>query len=271
MSDLLSAYAKSVPAEGQWERKAKPVQTPPLRPSVETRRLEAEYPAYLDSGALSVPVVEMRGQEAEYSAYSDRTVPFTPPIEMRRQEAEYPRYPDRARPGRPSTPFSIPKLRTDIQRNGQKGKVRRRQVTAVLAGSVVLGLAGLGSVNLVHMLTAGPQTQTQAAPVAKVAKGIGQTTMPVNSAIQFMDKSVPEFRQRLLIHLPNGQFVAYKQGCTHTGVLVDYHPDTHLLVCPAHGAIFDPSKNGSVVTGPTSIPLPKVAIHIMGDGSIALA
>jgi Rieske Fe-S protein len=66
-------------------------------------------------------------------------------------------------------------------------------------------------------------------------------------------------------------FVAYEQRCTHTGVLVNYDPATHHLVCPAHGAVFDPAQQGKVLQGPAIQPLAQVAVHIQTDGTMTFA
>ncbi|GAC1462499.1 MAG: hypothetical protein PVS3B1_00260 [Ktedonobacteraceae bacterium] len=165
-----------------------------------------------------------------------------------------------------SVVFSIPKLNASKQPKRQKVSASRRQVTATLAGAAVLGITGIAGFNLVQMLTARMQPQT----TVPAANSIGQTGQAINSAVTFNDMRLPEHRQRLLIHLPNGSFVAYKQGCTHAGVLVNYDPQTHLLVCPAHGAIFDPAQHGKVIMGPATTPLPTVAIQIRSTGAIIL-
>jgi len=72
----------------------------------------------------------------------------------------------------------------------------------------------------------------------------------------------------ILIHLPNGSFVAYERACTHEGVRVDYNPDTRLLLCPAHGSSFDPSREGAVVQGSAQAPLKQVAIQVDANGTI---
>jgi serine/threonine protein kinase/nitrite reductase/ring-hydroxylating ferredoxin subunit len=146
--------------------------------------------------------------------------------------------------------------------------ISRRRTTALLAGGLAIGIAGIGSIGIAQLLNAGKAPQTAQ---NGVNGNIGQTGQALNSAVAFIDTKVPDHRQRLLIHLSNGKFVAYKQGCTHEGVLVNYDPKTKLLVCPAHGAIFDPAQGGKVVKGPATTPLPQVAIKISGSGAITLA
>ncbi len=72
----------------------------------------------------------------------------------------------------------------------------------------------------------------------------------------------------VLVHLPDGHFVAYDKACTHQGVSVVYDPKTNTLVCPLHHSVFDPTNNGAVVHGPAFVRLPQVPIHVNADGSI---
>jgi thiosulfate dehydrogenase [quinone] large subunit len=66
----------------------------------------------------------------------------------------------------------------------------------------------------------------------------------------------------ILVRLNDGNFVCYDATCTHAGCPVDYDPSSQLLVCPCHGAQFDPSKSAAVVQGPTNTPLTNVPIHV---------
>jgi Rieske Fe-S protein len=172
----------------------------------------------------------------------------------------------------------------------------RRQVLALVgAGGVVA--AGAVVVTNLHLFqhlgllqqSAGaktPDTQTASTPAVQqqatrpaatkpAANGkqpahtgsvVGSTTLLINSAQQFSNPA--DGKSSLLIHLPSGNFVAYKQACTHEGVSVNYDPNTHTLVCPAHGAIFDPAKSGAVLQGPATSPLPTVGIKVNGDGTV---
>ncbi|HLI05468.1 MAG TPA: TQO small subunit DoxD [Ktedonobacteraceae bacterium] len=95
------------------------------------------------------------------------------------------------------------------------------------------------------------------------------SAVPANSSVSF---TIPSNNDPgILVHLDNGQFVAYDATCTHAGCPVDYDPNQHLLVCPCHGAEFDPAKNGAVVQPPAQTPLTSVAIHIdSSTGEITL-
>jgi len=97
----------------------------------------------------------------------------------------------------------------------------------------------------------------------------GNTSLAVNSAMDIVDPV--DGKAALLIHLPNGSFVAYERACTHVGVEVNYDAATHTLVCPAHGSVFDPTKNAAVLQGPAMRPLKPVAIHVNADGTITAA
>ena len=108
-----------------------------------------------------------------------------------------------------------------------------------------------------------PQTGTATATASGASNA--QTIARVNavqnnSAVNFTLASNSD--PGILVRLNNGQFVAYDAVCTHAGCPVDYDPSSQLLVCPCHGATFDPSKSAAVVQGPAATPLTGVPIHI---------
>src|SRR5215203_2255508 len=78
------------------------------------------------------------------------------------------------------------------------------------------------------------------------------------SAYKFEDSGNPA----VLVHLENGDFVAYSAVCTHQGCKVAYQDGN--LACPCHGSTFDPANGASVVTGPATRPLPEIPVKVEG-------
>jgi serine/threonine protein kinase/nitrite reductase/ring-hydroxylating ferredoxin subunit len=255
MSDVLTAYAEQVETSEEVDM-------------TEVNRVEENLPrSFLITPrpvASPIPLFNLKAddQVSENEAWTERD--FV-------QKWSPPRLPSGASPAF-TTAIAPPRpLRLlGPLRSSPASKISRRRTTALLAGGLVAGIAGIGGIGLGQLLSAGGKS-TQTANHTLLPGSIGQTKQPPNTAIAFIDTSVPDHRQRLLIHLSAGNFIAYKQGCTHTGVLVNYDPKTQLLVCPAHGAIFDPAQGGKVIKGPATTPLPQVAIKVSGSGVITLA
>jgi thiosulfate dehydrogenase [quinone] large subunit len=125
--------------------------------------------------------------------------------------------------------------------------------------------------------TGGTTTQTTPSP----GTGTGTTgtsssnviaqvsAVPQNSAVTFTIPSNGD--PGVLVHLNNGKFVCFDATCTHAGCPVQFDPSSSYLICPCHGAEFDPANNASVVTGPTSTPLTSVPINVNNStGAITL-
>ena len=73
----------------------------------------------------------------------------------------------------------------------------------------------------------------------------------------------------VVVSLGSGKFAAFDAVCTHAGCTVGFDPQAVMLVCPCHGAEFDPRNNGQPVAGPTNVPLTALPISIQG-GEITL-
>jgi len=158
---------------------------------------------------------------------------------------------------------------------------RRRALTFIAAGggaaAAIAAVAIFGSRYLAGN-TSPSNTSTSVTNTSAVgttgpsSSGQGKTILartsdiPPNSAKTFplSGKSNPG----VLIHLPDGRFVAFDSTCTHAGCTVMYSTQDKLLECPCHGAIFNPAKNAAVVQGPAQTPLAPIAIKVNADGTI---
>ena len=70
--------------------------------------------------------------------------------------------------------------------------------------------------------------------------------------------------QAMLFRTEKGVF-AYSRTCTHQGCTVEYSSSDKKLVCPCHGATFDPFNGAKAIVGPANMPLPKVKVAIQGN------
>ena len=76
----------------------------------------------------------------------------------------------------------------------------------------------------------------------------------------------------VLVKLADGTVVAFDAVCTHEGCEVGYDRPSGLLLCPCHGATFDPARDAAVLAGPAPTPLASVPIVVDGTtGAITLA
>jgi serine/threonine protein kinase/nitrite reductase/ring-hydroxylating ferredoxin subunit len=133
--------------------------------------------------------------------------------------------------------------------------ISRRMVVALLVtgGVAIAGTAvAIASANAVS----NQQAQNNVANLAR------------NAVMNFVNPA--NNKAGVLVHLVNGNFVAYERACTHQGVYVKYDPTKQLLVCPAHGATFDPAHGGAVRQGPATKPLPAMTVHVEADGTIVI-
>ena len=99
-----------------------------------------------------------------------------------------------------------------------------------------------------------------AAVSAGPAKIIEDSALAVGKIHNFTSKSGSPavlFKSRTGVY-------AYSAVCTHEGCTVQYNSATKNLQCGCHGAVFDPGKDGTVVTGPTNKPLPKIKVAVEG-------
>ena len=73
------------------------------------------------------------------------------------------------------------------------------------------------------------------------------TAMPARSSVDFL---LANGDPGVVVKLADGKVVAFDATCTHEGCPVGYDTASGLLLCPCHGAAFDPSADAAVVDGP---------------------
>lgn len=198
-------------------------------------------------------------------------------------------------------------------------KSRRRLVTTLVAGGVILGGLGTGGVALAHLLQGSPGAQGSTKKAShRVVSGstrlprateparpsptalkpsptatsrpsptpsptarpsptptpghtgtvVGSTSQGSNTSKTFTNPA--DGNNSILIHLSNGNFVAFETACPHEGVTCYYDAGSQKMVCPRHNALFDPKNNAAVLQGPPKRPLTAVPIHVNGDGTITV-
>jgi thiosulfate dehydrogenase [quinone] large subunit len=106
--------------------------------------------------------------------------------------------------------------------------------------------------------------------IATLAQFSGRTsidfTIPPTS-----DAQIPGGDPGVLVKLANGKIVAFDAVCTHAGCTVAYDDQYGLLLCPCHGAAFDPNDAARAVAGPTNQPLQQLPIQVdQSSGAITL-
>ncbi|HET7420721.1 MAG TPA: TQO small subunit DoxD [Candidatus Dormibacteraeota bacterium] len=69
------------------------------------------------------------------------------------------------------------------------------------------------------------------------------------------------------VNTADGVF-AFDAICTHAGCQVNYDSSQRLLVCPCHGAVFDPNNGAAVLSGPAPTPLPPIRVQESSDGNV---
>jgi len=74
--------------------------------------------------------------------------------------------------------------------------------------------------------------------------------------------SLPAGDPGVIVKLADGSYVAYDATCTHEGCRVGWDKTDNVLLCPCHGAAFDPSDHGAVLGGPTNQPLLELPIDV---------
>jgi thiosulfate dehydrogenase (quinone) large subunit len=139
-------------------------------------------------------------------------------------------------------------------------------VTSVFTAFFARVVASLGRLSTegADVNSGGPVLTRTAAPGTAVAIGTTRQIL-VNGTLPF---TLRNGDSGIVIRLAATQYVAYDAACTHAGCIVQYHPSSKDLLCPCHGAIFDPANHGAVLSGLTNQPLASVPLRIDSAGNI---
>ena len=73
-----------------------------------------------------------------------------------------------------------------------------------------------------------------------------------------------------IVFRTNAGVFAYSRVCTHQGCSVNFDNAKKTLLCPCHGAEFDPNSDAKVLAGPTQKPLQKIRVAIKGNNIVQL-
>jgi thiosulfate dehydrogenase (quinone) large subunit len=168
--------------------------------------------------------------------------------------------------------------RTALQRQAPVSAERRRFVQMVaLAGAAVLVAGPAFVIGRIAAATqfrggltesevpsaSGTANGSPAAAASPSARGTllarGSQLTP-SSAVAATDPASGD--PVLVIKLPSGSVVAYDAVCTHAGCIVEYDSGSATLICPCHGAQFDPAHQAQVLGGPTNQPLAAIPIRV---------
>jgi thiosulfate dehydrogenase [quinone] large subunit len=87
-----------------------------------------------------------------------------------------------------------------------------------------------------------------------------------NQALAYTDPKTGD--PAILIRLVGGRLVSYDMVCPHQGCTVPYDPSRQRLVCPCHGAQFDPAHGAAPLSGPVSQPLLTLPIRVDTAGNV---
>jgi thiosulfate dehydrogenase [quinone] large subunit len=127
----------------------------------------------------------------------------------------------------------------------------------------VLTLALLGGLSIIGVIAGKnfkrePQKLSSAGSSNAIAK---VSDIAIGTSINIVDT----FGAPAIIFRTKSGVYAYSAVCTHQGCTVEFDKNSKHLICPCHGAEFDPANSAKVLAGPTSTPLPKVKILVKGD------
>jgi thiosulfate dehydrogenase (quinone) large subunit len=161
---------------------------------------------------------------------------------------------------------------TTVNKRQKPADLQRRRLLLQLGGLAVGAIWILGVLprSKPAANTAQPSSTPAESPTA-VASPTGTrigalTDLQSQGFLNFQDPKSGD--PAVAVSLSAGNVVAFDAVCTHAGCQVSYDTSQRLLVCPCHGALFDPAHGAAVVSGPAPTPLPSIPIQVGSDGGV---
>jgi Rieske Fe-S protein len=139
--------------------------------------------------------------------------------------------------------------------------VARRDFTRFLvltSGAFLVGQGWIAVQDLVRQRRR-PPVRTKVASLAEVPPGTARV-------FNFPSEHDP----CVLVHLPDGELLAFSQKCTHLSCAVVPKIDEGVFHCPCHEGYFD-LRTGRNIAGPPPRPLPKIELELEGEDIYALS
>ncbi|MDQ6661143.1 MAG: ubiquinol-cytochrome c reductase iron-sulfur subunit [Chloroflexota bacterium] len=138
-------------------------------------------------------------------------------------------------------------------------QVSRRELlrfTVMASGALFAATAGIAALSYLK-------------PLHSVRKqAIAQATDLPPGGVHYFQYPTSE-DEAILLHLPDGRFVAYSGRCTHLSCAVYYEQKGGKLLCPCHEGVFDP-QTGEPIAGPPQRALPKITLSQEGTTVYAI-
>ena len=131
---------------------------------------------------------------------------------------------------------------------------------ALLAGAGVTCAAMLAGCTT-HEANNGGVTPASSGTAAS-ASGSAPTAIAVTSQVPDGGGKIIDAKRIVITQPQPGSFKAFSAICTHEGCFVD-SVSNGTINCPCHGSKFS-ITDGSVVHGPATRPLPRIAINVEG-------
>lgn len=136
----------------------------------------------------------------------------------------------------------------------KKTDITRRDFFNEVAGGA-LGIAAVGGAAVTVQYVA-PNVLFEPPPTFRIGP---PANYPINSVTTFSDQQV------YVVRTQTG-FYAETVICQHLGCITQWNPADNLIECPCHGSRY--KRNGAIVRGPTTRPLPHFSMRLMPDGTL---